>query len=274
MWSSLPSNLRTVLGSALLLGIGVAVAAFGLSFVALREAAENPALGWGKYAWLFPIGIDMALIFFEVLLLGASMVRVTERQPDGSMRLVPYPRTVPFVMMVAAAASTLYFNGTRVPEPVRPIALAVPAASIVVTVGLAYLLKMLARISGIDHVFEAPAEVDARKLVRSTDVLHAEAVRLPAEQLPSSDRSTIRQTGQPGRALDGGEHGATTRAIEAVLTEMSTEEWTRLGPDFVVGQVEDRYNLLTTSGYVRKVEREGRATRAAARAALNGKDRS
>jgi hypothetical protein len=50
MWSSLPSNLRTVLGTALLLGIGVAVAAFTLSFFALREAAQDPALKWGSSA--------------------------------------------------------------------------------------------------------------------------------------------------------------------------------------------------------------------------------
>jgi hypothetical protein len=41
MWSSLPSNLRTVLGTALLLGLGVAGAAFTLSFFALRDAAQG-----------------------------------------------------------------------------------------------------------------------------------------------------------------------------------------------------------------------------------------
>ena len=72
MWSSLPSNLRTVLGTALVLGLGVAAAAFTLSFFALRDAAQDPALAWGQgHAWLFPIGVDMALVFFEVLLLGA-----------------------------------------------------------------------------------------------------------------------------------------------------------------------------------------------------------
>src|SRR5215217_8873443 len=57
MWSSLPSNLRTVLGTALLLGLGVAGAAFTLSFFALRDAAQDPALAWGQgHAWLFPSG--------------------------------------------------------------------------------------------------------------------------------------------------------------------------------------------------------------------------
>jgi Protein of unknown function (DUF2637) len=116
MWSSLPSNLRTVLGTALLLGLGVAAAAFTLSFFALRDAAADPALAWGSgHAWLFPIGVDMALVFFEVLLLGASMVRVTEQD-----RVVQYPRAIPFLLMLVAAAGTLYFNATHVPTPVRP----------------------------------------------------------------------------------------------------------------------------------------------------------
>ena len=91
MWSSLPSNLRTVLGTALLLGLGVAAAAFTLSFFALRDAAQDPALAWGQgNAWLFPIGVDMALVFFEVLLLGASMVRIhdhgQDRPPPAALR--------------------------------------------------------------------------------------------------------------------------------------------------------------------------------------------
>jgi Protein of unknown function (DUF2637) len=111
MWSSLLSNLRTVLGTALLLGVGVAAAAFTLSFFALREAAQDPALKFGSgHAWLFPIGVDMALVFFEVLLLGASMVRV---QDHG--RVVQYPRAIPFLLVLVAAAGTLYFNATRVP---------------------------------------------------------------------------------------------------------------------------------------------------------------
>ena len=116
MWSSLPSNLRTVLGTALLLGLGVAGAAFTLSFFALRDAAQDPALAWGQgHAWLFPIGVDMALIFFEVLLLGASMVRVHEQD-----RVVQYPRAIPFLLMLVAAAGTLYFNATHVPPRSAP----------------------------------------------------------------------------------------------------------------------------------------------------------
>jgi hypothetical protein len=156
MWSSLPSNLRTVLGTALLLGLGVAAAAFTLSFFALRDAAADPALAWGAgHAWLFPIGVDMALVFFEVLLLGASMVRVTEQD-----RVVQYPRAIPFLLMLVAAAGTLYFNATHVPTQVRPLALAVPVASILVTLGLAYLLKMLAAASGAAAIHLAPPALE------------------------------------------------------------------------------------------------------------------
>jgi len=175
MWSSLPSNLRTVLGTALLLGIGVAAAAFTLSFFALRDAASDPALRWGQgHAWLFPIGVDMALVFFEVLLLGASMVRVEERG-----RVVQYPRAIPFLLVLVAAGGTLYFNATHVPTPVRPIALAVPVASILVTLGLAYLLKMLAAASGVAAIHLAPPALGPSPIVRTSDVLHGELVRDP-----------------------------------------------------------------------------------------------
>jgi hypothetical protein len=173
MWSSLPSNLRTVLGTALVLGLGVGAAAFTLSFFALRDAAADPALAWGQgNAWLFPIGVDMALVFFEVLLLGASMVRIHEQG-----QVVQYPRAIPFLLMLVAAAGTIYFNATHVPERVRPIALAVPVASILVTLGLAYLLKMLAATSGAAAIHLAPPATEPNRIVRAADVLHGELVR-------------------------------------------------------------------------------------------------
>ena len=223
MWSSLPSNLRTVLGTALLLGLGVAAAAFTLSFFALRDAAANPDLAWGQgHAWLFPIGVDMALVFFEVLLLGASMVRITDHD-----RVVQYPRAIPFLLMLVAAAGTLYFNATHVPTPVRPLALAVPVASILVTLGLAYLLKMLAAASGAAAIHLAPPDQGPNRIVRHRDVLQGELVRDPQApgapelfpphpvygQVPSWAPSQPGQNGQPavagdqappGRGLPGG----------------------------------------------------------------------
>jgi hypothetical protein len=238
MWSSLPSNLRTVLGTALLLGLGVAAAAFTLSFFALRDAAQDPALAWGSgHAWLFPIGVDMALVFFEVLLLGASMVRVTEQD-----RVVQYPRAIPFLLMLIAAAGTLYFNAVHVPEQVRPIALAVPVASILVTLGLAYLLKMLAAASGAAAIHLAPPALEPNRIVRARDVLHGELVRDPevpglpghvdaAGQLSSWAPSQLSQNGQPAAAGDsnGDLAEATKRAaVEAYLTALGPDPLDRL----------------------------------------------
>ena len=79
--------------------------------------------------------------------------------------------------MLAAAAGTLYFNATHVPEQVRPIALAVPVASILVTLGLAYLLKMLAAASGATAIHLAPPAQEPNRVVRNRDVLHGELVR-------------------------------------------------------------------------------------------------
>jgi hypothetical protein len=244
MWSSLPSNLRTVLGTALLLGLGVAAAAFTLSFFALRDAAADPALAWGAgHAWLFPIGVDMALVFFEVLLLGASMVRIHDHG-----RVVQYPRAIPFLLMLVAAAGTLYFNATHVPTPVRPLALAVPVASILVTLGLAYLLKMLAAASGAAAIHLAPPDQGPNRIVRESDVLHGELVRDPQAsgapelypphpvygQVPSWAPSQHGQNGQPAVAGDGELAEATKRRqVEAYLAALGPEQLghlTTLGP--------------------------------------------
>jgi Protein of unknown function (DUF2637) len=229
MWSSLPSNLRTVLGAALLLGLGVAGAAFTLSFFALRDAAADPALAWGQgHAWLFPIGVDMALIFFEVLLLGASMVRITE-----GGRVVQYPRAIPFLLMLVAAAGTLYFNATHVPEQVRPIALAVPVASILVTLGLAYLLKMLAAASGAAAIHLAPPDQGPNRIVRHSDVLHGELVRDPqaagASELfpPHPVYGQVPSAAQQGAPQNGhGELPEPTKraAVELHLSRLDPEQ--------------------------------------------------
>jgi Protein of unknown function (DUF2637) len=239
MWSSLPSNLRTVLGTALLLGLGVAAAAFTLSFYALRDAAQDPALRWGQgHAWLFPIGVDMALIFFEVLLLGASMVRITDHG-----QVVQYPRAIPFLLMLVAAAGTLYFNATHVPEQVRPIALAVPVASILVTLGLAYLLKMLAAASGAAAIHLAPPALEPNRIIRHSDVLQGELVRDPQApgahelfpphpvyaQVPSWAPSQVGQNGQPAVAGDGELAEATKRhQVEAYLAALDPNQLGRL----------------------------------------------
>jgi Protein of unknown function (DUF2637) len=273
MWSSLPSNLRTVLGTALLLGLGVAGAAFTLSFFALRDAAQDPALAWGQgHAWLFPIGVDMALVFFEVLLLGASMVRIFDHG-----RVVQYPRAIPFLMLLVAAAGTLYFNATHVPERVRPIALAVPVASILVTLGLAYLLKMLAAASGAAAIHLAPPDQGPNRIIRHRDVLQGELVRDPqaAEpqdlfpphpvygQVPSWAPSQSGQNGQPAAvgSGDGGEASGATkrRQVEAFLAALGPDQLgrlTTLGPRAAARELTGTLNgqgLQVSERYVQQI---------------------
>jgi hypothetical protein len=287
MWSSLPSNLRTVLGTALLLGLGVAGAAFTLSFFALRDAAADPALAWGQgHAWLFPIGVDMALVFFEVLLLGASMVRIHDHG-----QVVQYPRAIPFLLMLVAAAGTLYFNATHVPTPVRPIALAVPVASILVTLGLAYLLKMLAAASGAAAIHLAPPPLEPHRIVRASDVLHGELVRDPQApsapelfpphpvygQVPSSAPSQHGQNGQPDVASHEEAAEATKRQqVEAYLAALGPDQLgrlTTLGPRAAARELT---GTLTSQGlqvserYVQQILDDWTAT---ARQPANGRRR-
>jgi hypothetical protein len=279
MWSSLPSNLRTVLGTALLLGLGVAGAAFTLSFFALRDAAQDPALAWGQgNAWLFPIGVDMALVFFEVLLLGASMVRITEHD-----RVVQYPRAIPFLLMLVAAAGTLYFNAVHVPEQVRPIALAVPVASILVTLGLAYLLKMLAAASGAAAIHLAPPATEPNRIVRHADVLHGELVRdsqvpdgapTSYSQMPTWAPSQLDQNGQPAVTADG---EATKRyQVEAYLAALDPgqlQRLTTLGPRTAARELTGTLNgqgLQVSERYVQQILDDWTA---AARQQANGRRR-
>jgi Protein of unknown function (DUF2637) len=283
MWSSLPSNLRTVLGTALLLGLGVAAAAFTLSFFALRDAAADPALAWGSgHAWLFPIGVDMALVFFEVLLLGASMVRITEHD-----RIVQYPRAIPFLLMLVAAAGTLYFNATHVPEQVRLIALAVPAASILVTLGLAYLLKMLAAASGAATIHLAPPDQGPNRIVRHRDVLHGELVRDPQApygaagpygQMPSWAPSQLGQNGQPAVAADAEPSEATKRhQVEAHLAALDRRQLgylTALGPRAAARELTGTLNgqgVQVSERYVQQIFDDWTAT---TRQQANGRRRT
>jgi hypothetical protein len=145
-WSELPTNLRTVLGAALLLVIGVAVASFTLSFIALREVAANHITGWGQYAWVFPACVDAALVASEVVLIGASMVRGANR-------------AIPFTLMVLFGALTVWFNTARVPAEWRVVTGTPPVAGILMTLLIAYLVKLLARVTGTawEHAPPPPA---------------------------------------------------------------------------------------------------------------------
>jgi Protein of unknown function (DUF2637) len=143
MWSNLPSHLRTGLGAALLLVIGVAIASFTLSFIALREVASNPVTGWGANAWIFPLCVDLALLASEVVYVSVSMIRGVNP-------------ALPFCLMVLFGAATVWFNVERVPAEWRMVTAIPPLAGLFMTMLIAYLLKVFARITGRAWHHEAP----------------------------------------------------------------------------------------------------------------------
>jgi len=151
-WSELPTNLRTVLGAALLLVIGVAVASFSLSFIALREVASAPITGWGRNAWIFPLCVDAALLASEVVLVGVSMIKGVNR-------------AVPFLFMVMFGALTVWFNVARVPADWRLVTAVPPVAGIFMTLLIAFLVKVLAKALGRTMVYEAPPPPQAGYLM-------------------------------------------------------------------------------------------------------------
>lgn len=217
MWNALPTQLRTVLGAALLLVIGVAIASFTLSFIALREVAANPVTGWGRNAWIFPLCVDLALLASEVVLVGASMVRGTNR-------------AVPFCLMVLFGAATVWFNVERVPSEWRMVTAIPPLAGIFMTLLIAFLVKMLARVTGTPWEHHAPPPAygmlgGAGDPIRGA-IWRPEASYIPPHpawgaygQMPSPPAST---NGHPGGELDG--DATKRRLIEMYLSGLSPVE--------------------------------------------------
>jgi hypothetical protein len=161
MWENLPSHLRTGLAVAFLAVIGVAAASFYLSFLALREVAANPVTGWGEHAWVFPLCVDAALIAAEVTYISVSMIRGINR-------------ALPLFMVVLFGAVTVWFNVERVPAEWRVVTALPPVAGIFMTLLIAFLLKVFARVTGKAMTFDAPPPA-----VGTVGALQATAVRLP-----------------------------------------------------------------------------------------------
>jgi hypothetical protein len=187
--------------------------------------------------------------------------------------------------MLVAAAGTLYFNATHVPEQVRPIALAVPVASILVTLGLAYLLKMLAAASGAAAIHLAPPALEPNRIVRNSDVLHGELIRDPDTpglngQVPSWAPSQLDQNGQP--AVAGGGDGEASEAtkrgqVEAYLAALDPDQLTHLttlGPRAAARELTGTLTgqgLQVSERYVQQILDDWTAT---ARQQANGRRRS
>jgi hypothetical protein len=217
-WSELPTNLRTVLGAALLLVIGVAVASFTLSFIALREVASASITGWGKNAWIFPLCVDAALLASEVVLVGVSMVKGVNR-------------AVPFVFMVLFGALTVWFNVARVPADWRLVTGVPPVAGIFMTLLLSFLMKVLALATGKAMIYEAPPPQAGYLMAPQTIVSRLPdgtyGVQGPPQMLAPAPQVTattsLHENGQNGRpALGSGM--SKRRLVDQYLDGLSTTE--------------------------------------------------
>jgi hypothetical protein len=240
-WSELPTNLRTVLGAALLLVIGVAVASFTLSFIALREVASASVTGWGRNAWIFPLCVDAALLASEVVLVGVSMVKGVNR-------------AVPFTFMVLFGALTVWFNVERVPAEWRLVTGVPPVAGIFMTLLIAFLVKVLALALGKPMVYDTPPPQMASLGAPQTTVVRLPdgSYGLPGSpvagygagpygppafgQMPTWAPSQLAQTGQPAVEGGGGVDQAEAtkrRLVEAHLAGLDPgqlDRLTSLGP--------------------------------------------
>ncbi len=275
-WSELPTNLRTVLGAALLLVIGVAVASFTLSFIALREVAANQVTGWGRNAWIFPLCVDAALLASEVVLVGVSMVKGVNR-------------AVPFTFMVLFGALTVWFNVERVPAQWRLVTGVPPVAGIFMTLLIAFLVKVLALALGKPMVYDTPPPQTAALGLPQTTVVRLPdgTYGLPASplpgygpgpygptalsgQTPSWAPSQIQQTGQPAELLNGhGELAEATkrRQVEAHLAGLDSDQLGRLaglGPKAAARELTPTLNgqgLAVSERYVQQILDEFLAAR-------------
>jgi hypothetical protein len=112
----------------------------------------------------------------------------------------------------------------------------VPVASILVTLGLAYLLKMLAAASGVAAIHLAPPATGPNRIIRNADVLQGELVRDPeapgaSGQVPSWAPSRLGQNGHPtvGGSADRALLEATKRRqVEAYLAALGPDQLGRL----------------------------------------------
>ena len=117
-------------------------------------------------------------------------------------------------------------------------------ASILVTLGLAYLLKMLVAASGAAAIHLAPPALEPNRIVRHSDVLQGELVRDPQVpagapgaygQMPSWAPSQLGQNGQLGDGNGDRELPEATKRhqVEAYLAALDPSQLghlTTLGP--------------------------------------------
>jgi hypothetical protein len=152
------------------------------------------------------------------------------------------------------------------------------------TLGLAYLLKMLAAASGAAAIHLAPPATEPNRIVRHGDVLHGELVRdpqipdgapTPYGQMPTWAPSQLDQNGQPVVAGDG---EATKRhQVETYLAALDPgrlRRLTTLGPRAAARELTGTLNgqgVQVSERYVQQILDDWTA---AARHQANGRRRT
>ncbi len=241
-WSELPTNLRTVLGAALLLVIGVAVASFTLSFIALREVASAPVTGWGRNAWIFPLCVDAALLASEVVLVGVSMIKGVNR-------------AVPFTFMVLFGALTVWFNVARVPADWRLVTAVPPVAGIFMTLLIAFLLKVLALALGKPMQYHAPTAQAGYLAPPQTTVVQLPdgSYGVPGSPFPGYGAGTFPPQGAFGQMPSSG--GVRNPQIEPAEISEATKR--RAVEMYLSGLTADQLGVATASSIVVALAEQG-----------------
>ncbi|HEY2959694.1 MAG TPA: DUF2637 domain-containing protein [Actinomycetota bacterium] len=250
-----------MLGAALLLVIGVAVASFTLSFIALREVASAPVTGWGRNAWIFPLCVDAALLASEVVLVGVSMIKGVNR-------------AVPFVFMVLFGALTVWFNVARVPADWRLVTAVPPVAGIFMTLLIAFLVKVLALALGKPMQYHAPAVEAAYLAPPQTTVMRLPdgSYGMPGSPFPGYGAGTFPPQGAfgqmpsppgPGTPQLGHaevDEATKRRAVELYLSGLSAEQLgVATGSSVVVGVAAQ--GIALDERYARRILDEYKAAR-------------
>ncbi len=241
-WSELPTNLRTVLGAALLLVIGVAIASFTLSFIALREVASAPVTGWGRNAWIFPLCVDAALLASEVVLVGVSMIKGVNR-------------AVPFTFMVLFGALTVWFNVARVPADWRLVTAVPPVAGIFMTLLIAFLVKVLALALGKPMQYHAPTAQAGYLAPPQTTVVQLPdgSYGVPGSPFPGYGAGTFPPQGAFGQMPSSG--GVRNPQIEPAEISEATKR--RAVEMYLSGLTADQLGVATASSIVVALAEQG-----------------
>lgn len=229
MWERLPQHLRAGLVLSIIVVVAAGVASFTLSFIALREVAGNQITGWGQYAWVFPVAVDMGLIGCEIAYLTLSMMRGTGLQQLAMV----------FFMLVFGAF-TIYFNAERVPPEWRMVTGAPPLIGIILTMVFATLLKAFVR-----HIGKDWAIAGGNEQVGDRGIIRGAAYRTDYRAFPTDH--VIGPNGHNGHELSGGNGASKTAIVRAYLDQVPRGDLRRITAREIQRDLESEGHKMTVA---------------------------